>query len=82
MSFRLLSNAVFHCCLCGREGPTMEFERHYSITVRVLGEPMIKQLYRCRNHDTCELRVRAQADAAAQARQAAMKRGETERAPS
>ena len=71
MSFRDLSNATFHCYLCGHEGPAADFERGEVITIRVLGEPFRQQLFRCWDHEACTARVRAQADAAAMAQQVA-----------
>ena len=71
MSFRDLSNAVFHCYICGREGPAADFERGEVITVRVLGEPFHRQLFRCRDHEACAARVRAQVDAVAAIRRGA-----------
>lgn len=73
MSFRKLSDAVHYCCLCGYESSQpADFEPFESIQVWVLGEPMEKRLYRCRDHDACTARVRAQADAAAMARREAL----------
>jgi hypothetical protein len=73
MSFRRFDEVVYRCCLCGYESArSADFEPHETITIRVLGEPTQRQLYRCRDHEACMARLPAQTDAAELEQRAAM----------
>jgi len=64
MSNRIVPESIFRCALCGHEGPISEFEKYEDIMIRALGQPLIKRLYRCRDHQTCELSTGSRTGAA------------------